>query len=738
MMIAAMYLRAEAAEAAAFKARHDVLASAELRGERLEPASTAASAGGRGCGCGACAAAPLSAPVLTKTAVNKMTRAPVRLAELAAHGQGGVGTAAVQVAALKSLADRKALHLTKEESPAAPQPTVRPRGDDVPLSTARAPPSSPTKSINTGSPTKQPPRKKNGDCAFSCVHFSTGAAAYAAGDAAFRGPFNDCLVVGLSDRFPRLPNGCLVPGSRARPNAPLIPAELLSELELEKPTPYLSEGYAWACDFVLLSHILTWALYETTAQAMKMYVLTEREFNLLLDVLFILVTSLLDGWLLHALDVIEAAYAAARRRRTAFRWPLYAGEGCVLQADACFQIAGYQSPHATAHAADSYTQLPCYRTHLAKHKLPSYFESLQAAHVSVSVAGILTNSGDMDWYGTTEALAWLCHARPRFLVRSILTLDGDVKGHPVSTLVDETLRPDACVPIDAGCYTHEMKNLHKFADKSLPKEDCMCTSKSNKNHRFTAPMPQQLHAWVYHLLDTAERYYLPEKYMFLVEGSYPASVTDEERGVRRQAAIDHMCRELDVVVAHFTGDHKHCSHGALPADKQFFCCTAQIDALTRYLGQVKRDLPRLLSPVGKVHVQYAESNHAIIARWRKKGTKMSASASFLGESLALLSILELQLAANGSYRSSLTELSALVLEQLGLSFEVDVDRLMASLDKRLRRKMQRATAQYRKKVSEQRARGRAKLAKNKRGTTSGAYANGGTSEALDAAVVARA
>ena len=40
MIIAALYLRAEAAEAAALKARHDVLASAELRGERLEPVLT--------------------------------------------------------------------------------------------------------------------------------------------------------------------------------------------------------------------------------------------------------------------------------------------------------------------------------------------------------------------------------------------------------------------------------------------------------------------------------------------------------------------------------------------------------------------------------------------------------------------------------------------------------------------------------------------------------------------------
>jgi hypothetical protein len=638
MMIAAMYLRAEAAEAAAFKARHDVLASAELRGERLEPASTAASAGGRGCGCDACAAAPLSAPVLTKTVVNKMTRAPVRLAELAAHGQGDVGTAAVQVAALKSLADRKALHLTKEESPAAPQPTVRPRGDDVPLSTARAPPSSPTKSINTGSPTKQPPRKKLTIVPSPVFTSPLASRRTRRATQRFGGSPMAVSSSGSPTGSPGSPMAVSSPSS-ARPNAPLIPAELVSDLELEKLTPYRSEGYAWA-----------------TAQAMKVYVLTEREFNLLLDALFILVTPLLDEWLLHALDVVEAAYAAARRRRTAFRWPLYAGEGYVLQADVCFQIVGYQSPHATVHAADSYTQLPCCRTHLTKHKLPSYFESLQAAHVAVFVAGILTNSGDMDWYGTTEALAWLHHARPRFLVRSILTRDGDVKGHPVPTLVDETQRPDADVPIDAGRYTHEMKNLHKFADKSLPKEDCVCTSKSNKNHRFTAPMPQQLHAWAYHLLDTAERYYLSEKYMFLVEGTYPASATDEEHGVRRQAAIDHMCRELDVVVAHFTGDHKHCSHGALPADKQFFCCTAQIDALTRYLGQVKRDLPRLLSPMGKVHVQYVEWNHAIIARWRKKGTKMSASASFLGESLALLSIMELQLTANGPYRSSLAEL----------------------------------------------------------------------------------
>ena len=237
IMIAALYLRAEAAEAAALKARHDVLASAELRGERLEPASTAASVGGRGCGCDACAAAPLSAPVLTKTAVNKMTRAPVRLAELAAHGQGGVGTAAVQVAALKSLADRKALHLTKEESPAAPQPTVRPRDDDAPLSAARAPPSSPTKSINTGSPTKQPPRKRL--AAVPSPVFTSPLAPRRTRRATQR--FGDSPMAVSSSRSPSSPMAVSSP-SRAPQKAQLIPALLLSDLKLEKLTLIVLKG----------------------------------------------------------------------------------------------------------------------------------------------------------------------------------------------------------------------------------------------------------------------------------------------------------------------------------------------------------------------------------------------------------------------------------------------------------------------------------------------------------------
>ena len=145
--------------------------------------------------------------------------------------------------------------------------------------------------------------------------------------------------------------------------------------------------------------------------------------------------------------------------------------------------------------------------------------------------------------------------------------------------------------------------------------------------------------------------------------------------------------------------------------------------------------PLLLSLVGETHVQYCQSNHAVIARVRKKGVNMSALASFLGETLALLKVQALQLAANGVTRNSLAEISALVDTHLGFEFEVDVATTAAKLDRSVVLKAKRTTEECRSLVRKRRGMKRSSLAKykNKKGA-SGAYVSGGTAAALDAGV----
>ena len=108
---------------------------------------------------------------------------------------------------------------------------------------------------------------------------------------------------------------------------------------------------------------------------------------------------------------------------------------------------------------------------------------------------------------------------------------------------------------------------------------------------------------------------------------------------------------------------------------------------------------------------------------------MSATACFLSEALALLHVSELQLAADGEFRSLLVKLSVLVEQHLGVSFQVDVEQRICALNKRLRIKLRRATPAYKKNVTATKLRKRATLANNQKGT-SGAYASGAFSAAL--------
>jgi hypothetical protein len=101
---------------------------------------------GRGCGCDGCAGAPESALPLTVTAVNKMNLAPVRKAELLAHGIVDAGNAAAQKTSLKLLATKHALRLTggarqardrEEDCPDAAEVDTTPTGASatVPMAT---------------------------------------------------------------------------------------------------------------------------------------------------------------------------------------------------------------------------------------------------------------------------------------------------------------------------------------------------------------------------------------------------------------------------------------------------------------------------------------------------------------------------------------------------------------------------------------------------------------------------
>ena len=76
-----------------------------------------------------------------------------------------------------------------------------------------------------------------------------------------------------------------------------------------------------------------------------------------------------------------------------------------------------------------------------------------------------------------------------------MTRDGGVIGDPITTLVPAALLRAESRLFGAACYTHSLKDLFKFGNKTLPTESCMCgTGKSNRNHRFTGALPQKMNA----------------------------------------------------------------------------------------------------------------------------------------------------------------------------------------------------------------------------------------------------
>ena len=128
--------------------------------------------------------------------------------------------------------------------------------------------------------------------------------------------------------------------------------------------------------------------------------------------------------------------------------------------------------------------------------------------------------------------------------------------------------------------------------------------KSNHNHRFTGALPQKMHTWVYHLLEQAEMSYLPEKKQgFCAEGSFHATISDNERAAIRDKAIEHMRLEIDVMLSHLQGEHSRCTHGPLKEDTASFCCSAQVVKLTAaflpWRVLIKKILPLLLSALVK-------------------------------------------------------------------------------------------------------------------------------------------
>lgn len=328
-----------------------------------------------------------------------------------------------------------------------------------------------------------------------------------------------------------------------------------------------------------------------------------------------------------------------------------------------------------------------------------------------------------------RCLEYLKMLAPGLTKKTIIAVDGDIKGNDgIETKGNEFDQQDGKTPdgrrfMIGRCYTHILKNLFKFMDSKIPKVKCTCSSKSSKNHRLTGNLPRCLVSFISAILVKCVEMYVPNADV-RGEQNLRHSKLDESR---RTLACGWFKAELFTSYFHMRGVHSNCRHGPLkdPDGEKTFCCPDQVSALLKYLEGVAGKAGELLTPAGRVHIQYLESNHALFSLIRKKGDKTIGDVgSFLGECFGLLKVLELQIAYSDPSEAFcfLTEFETAFKFHFGFDLKVH-DHAMEDVDQRVKLKKSRMCPVFKAKVAARKAKKREK--KQKQGKRSGSYISGG-------------
>ena len=148
-------------------------------------------------------------------------------------------------------------------------------------------------------------------------------------------------------------------------------------------------------------------------------------------------------------------------------------------------------------------------------------------------------------------------------------------------------------------------------------------------------------------------------------------------------------------------------------------CEAQKKYLVEVLESLILALPEILTPLGALHINSTESLHAILRRYREKGTKWAAVRCFLGENFGFLHWQRIQMAFWSVRTNPRTDFARLIKDQLAEA--------VRGKDERIGEAFRKKRAAYRAKVEGFTTTGKEGLA----------YRSGGTEGALQADLVAR-
>jgi hypothetical protein len=296
--------------------------------------------------------------------------------------------------------------------------------------------------------------------------------------------------------------------------------------------------------------------------------------------------------------------------------------------------------------------------------------------------------------------------------------------------------------ICAKCGCHKAKNACKACKGSeMTGLQCKCANtesggkrctsikdtrwKTDWSHRFTGH-------W-HKIMDESVLMYLPE--LGVPGAALPADVGSPEREHRRKIAIEHAKEKTMAMYYHMTGDHsKGCVHGALDEGHAALKCDSQKEYLWKVLQGLSKCSAEVLTPVGRVDINAAESLNHIIALYRPKGRKWGSVGCFLAETLGLLHWQRLQLGFWGRPRNPMSDLADLIEKQLGLTIpfsKADIAAMEKYLESSLERKEARSSVEYAAATKSYRAR-KAGYAPGVTASSSGGYVSGGSARAVEA------
>ena len=291
------------------------------------------------------------------------------------------------------------------------------------------------------------------------------------------------------------------------------------------------------------------------------------------------------------------------------------------------------------------------------------------------------------------------------------------------------------------CWTHWLKNFFKYLDGPTGIKKIACTKatcghpkcNSSAGHRFTKVLAVKNYRFLCGALKEAESIMFP----MLADGvdvwdGKMLNLGDPIFERAYDAALENFDQALNACYDHYTSPpgsagHEGCDHGDLTGTHSYFTCPTQKLAYRNKIDSYRRDSKKILTRVGRVHINRIESNHNLVRIRRPKGSNIAAVGKGIGEVMALLSVGDLQLNSHGVTFSYPELISGIVFQQLGLTYTPRPRQLRdREMRERLRNKRRRSTPEFKVYRRNYRARKRGLkpskgAKKDKRTSVSGPY-----------------